>query len=152
MAQHVFLFIDLERSTALAERLGDLAFHRLVSRFVSDSTDPIVKASGEIYRYVGEELIANWGLADDIAKAHCVRGCFGAPDRLAALGPVYLRDFGTPVHSRTGALRPGGDGRDGLRQEQVVFLGDTMNTAARILEFCRRPATVFSPRRHWSGN
>jgi adenylate cyclase len=64
MAQHVFLFVDSGAFDSSAERAGNLAFHRLVSRFVSDSTDPIVKASGEIYRYVGEELIANWGLAD----------------------------------------------------------------------------------------
>lgn len=34
--QRVFLFIDIEGSTNLAERLGDLAFHRLVDRFVID--------------------------------------------------------------------------------------------------------------------
>ena len=34
--QRVFLFIDIEGSTTLAERLGDLAFHRLVDRFVID--------------------------------------------------------------------------------------------------------------------
>jgi len=32
----LFLFIDIEGSTTLAERLGDLAFHRLVDRFVID--------------------------------------------------------------------------------------------------------------------
>ncbi len=32
----MFLFIDIEGSTALAERLGEFAFHRLVNRFVVD--------------------------------------------------------------------------------------------------------------------
>jgi adenylate cyclase len=73
-----FPFIDLEGSTALAERLGDLAFHCLVNRFVIDVTDAIVKASGEICRYVGDELIASWRLADGIANAHCARACFDA--------------------------------------------------------------------------
>ena len=40
LEQRVFLFIDIEGSTALAERLGELAFHRLVSRFVADITAP----------------------------------------------------------------------------------------------------------------
>lgn len=139
LEQRVFLFIDIEGSTALAERLGELAFHRLVSRFVVDITAPIVAAYGEIHRYVGDELIATWKLADGIADAHCVRACFDAFDRLAVLSPAYLHDFGTPIPlpSRT-ALRSGGDRRNGFRQEEIVFLGDTVNTAARIQEFCRQ--------------
>jgi adenylate cyclase len=44
LEQRVFLFIDIEGSTALAERLGELAFHRLVGCFVLDIAAPIVAA------------------------------------------------------------------------------------------------------------
>ena len=44
LEQRVFLFIDIEGSTALAERLGEFAFHRLINRFVLDITEPIVAA------------------------------------------------------------------------------------------------------------
>jgi adenylate cyclase len=139
LEQRVFLFIDIEGSTALAERLGELAFHRLVSRFVSDITAPIVAAYGEIHRYVGDELIATWKLADGIADAHCVRACFDALDRLATLSPVYLRDFGAPIHCRAG-LHCGRvvAGEMGSVKKEIAFLGDTVNTAARIQEFCRQ--------------
>jgi adenylate cyclase len=50
LEQRVFLFIDIEGSTALAERLGEFAFHRLVNRFVVDITEPVVAAYGEIHR------------------------------------------------------------------------------------------------------
>ena len=60
LEDRVLLFIDMEGSTGLAERLGPLAFHRLLNRFVTDLTDPIVAARGEIYSYVGDELIATW--------------------------------------------------------------------------------------------
>jgi adenylate cyclase len=139
LEQRVFLFIDIEGSTALAERLGELAFHRLVSRFVVDITVPIVAAYGEIHRYVGDELIATWKLADGIADAHCVRACFDALDRLAVLSPVYLRDFGTPIHCRAGLhCGPVVAGEMGSAKREIVFLGDTVNTAARIQEFCRQ--------------
>jgi adenylate cyclase len=139
LEQRVFLFIDLEGSTALAERLGELAFHRLVNRFVVDITDPIVAAYGEIHRYVGDELIATWKLAAGIADAHCVRACFDALERLSALAPVYLRDFGTPVHCRVGLhCGPVVTGEMGSLKREIVFLGDTVNTAARIQEFCRQ--------------
>ena len=139
LEQRVFLFIDIEGSTALAERLGELAFHRLVNRFVLDITDPIVAAYGEIYRYVGNELIATWKLADGIEDAHCVRACFDALDRLAALGTVYLREFGTLVHCRAGLhCGPVVTGEMGSIKKEIVFLGDTVNTTARIQEFCRQ--------------
>ena len=139
LEQRVFLFIDIEGSTALAERLGELAFHRLVNRFVVDVTDSIVAAYGEIHRYVGDEVIATWKLAEGVADAHCVRACFDALDRLAALSPVYLRDFGTAVHCRAGLhCGPVVAGEMGSVKKEIVFLGDTVNTAARIQEFCRQ--------------
>ena len=55
LEDRIFLFIDMEGSTGLAERLGPLAFHRLLNRFVTDLTEPIVAAGGEIYSYVGDE-------------------------------------------------------------------------------------------------
>jgi adenylate cyclase len=139
LEQRVFLFIDIEGSTALAERLGEFAFHRLINRFVVDITEPIVAADGEIHRYVGDELIATWRLADGIADAHCVRACFEAFDRLAALSPVYVRDFGAPVHCRAGLhCGPVITGEMGSVKKEIVLLGDTVNTTARIQEFCRQ--------------
>jgi adenylate cyclase len=137
LEQRVFLLIDIEGSTALAERLGELAFHRLVNRFVVDITDPIVAAYGEIHRYVGDELIATWKLSDGLAEARCVRACFEALDRLAALSSVYQHDFGTPVYCRAGLhCGPVVAGEMGSVKREIVFLGDTVNTAARIQEFC----------------
>ena len=75
LEERVLLFIDMEGSTGLAERLGPLAFHRLLNRFVTDLTDPIVAARGEIYSYVGDELIATWKLEEGISQARCVRAC-----------------------------------------------------------------------------
>ena len=138
LEERVFLFIDIEGSTALAERLGALAFHRLVNRFVVDITAPIVAAHGEIHRYVGDELIATWKLPVGIADANCVRGCFSAIERLAALRPVYLRDFGAPLECRAGLhCGPVVTGEMGSVKKEIAVLGDTVNTAARIKEFCR---------------
>ena len=69
LESRVFLFLDMEGSTGLAERLGPLAFHRLVNRFVLDLTRPIVAAHGEIHRYVGDELIATWRLEEGSPRA-----------------------------------------------------------------------------------
>ena len=84
-------------------------------------------------------MIATWKLPVGIADAHCVRACFAALDRLALLRPVYLRDFGTPVNCRAGLhCGPVVTGEMGSLKKEIVFLGDTVNTAARIQEFCRQ--------------
>jgi adenylate cyclase len=134
----VFLLIDMEGSTGLAERLGPLAFHRLVKRFVDDLTQPIVAARGEIHRYVGDELIATWKLEEGIAEGRCIAACFGAIDRLARRASDYRREFGAAVAVRAG-LHCGlvVTGEMGSAKREIVFLGDTVNTAARIQELCR---------------
>src|SRR5271155_3009729 len=137
--ERVFLFIDMEGSTGFAERLGALAFHRLLNRFVIDLTGPIVAERGEIHRYIGDELIATWTLADGITNARCVAACFAAMEQLAHLAPAYQREFGAAVNLRAGLhCGPVVTGEMGSVKKEIVFLGDTVNTAARIEEFCRQ--------------
>ncbi len=138
LESRVFLLIDMEGSTGLAERLGPLAFHRLVNRFIDDLTQPIVAARGEIHRYVGDELIATWKLEEGIAEGRCVGACFAAIDRLARRAPDYRREFGAAVAVRAGLhCGPVVTGEMGSVKREIVFLGDTVNTAARIQELCR---------------
>ena len=135
----VFLLIDMVGSTGLAERLGPLAFHRLVKRFIDDLTQPIVAARGEIHRYVGDELIATWKLDEGIADGRCVAACFAAIDQLAKRAPDYSREFGAAVTVRAGLhCGPVVTGEMGSVKREIVFLGDTVNTAARIQELCRQ--------------
>ena len=139
LEERILLFIDMEGSTGLAERLGPLAFHRLLNRFVADLTEPIVAARGEIYSYVGDELIATWKLDQGIAQARCVAACFEAFDALARKAAEYRREFGAAVNFRAGLhCGPLVTGEMGSVKTEIVFLGDTVNTAARIQDFCRQ--------------
>src|SRR5271166_5319190 len=139
LEERILLFIDMEGSTGLAERLGPLVFHRLLNRFVADLTEAIVAARGEIYGYVGDELIATWKLEQGIAHARCVAACFDALDMLARKAPEYRREFGAAVNFRAGLhCGPLVTGEMGSVKTEIVFLGDTVNTAARIQDFCRQ--------------
>ena len=135
----VFLFIDMEGSTRFAERLGALAFHRLVNRFVVDLTDPIVAARGEIHSYVGDELIATWKLEKGIAEARCVTACFATMDRLARLRARIRRRIRRRRElPRRLALRSGSDWRDGIGEEGDRLPRRHRRTTARIQEMCRQ--------------
>ncbi len=136
--QRVLLMIDMRSSTAAAERLGEVDFHRLLNRFIGDLTGPIVIWKGQIHKYVGDELIVTWPLAAGLKDARCLRACFGAVARLADLGPVYEREFGLTASLRA-ALHCGAVvvGEMGTIKKEIALIGDTMNTTARIVDACR---------------
>jgi adenylate cyclase len=136
--QRVFLMIDMKNSTSVAERLGEVDFHRLLNRFVSDLTGPIIVQKGQIHKYVGDELIVAWPLAVGMKDARCLRACFGAFERLASLGPSYEREFGLRVAFRAGLhCGPVVVGEMGTIKKEIALLGDALNTTARIVDACR---------------
>jgi adenylate cyclase len=131
------LFVDMESSTAIAERLGEVRFLVLLNRFVGDLTLAIAGEGGEIHKYVGDEVIATWRLGREGA-ARAVRACFAARARFAARAADYQREFGHRPDFRAALhLGPVVIGELGLLKMEIALLGDTMNTAARILEACR---------------
>jgi adenylate cyclase len=136
--QRVLLFIDMEGSTAIAEKLGEIGFLKLLKRFVADITGPIVAQRGEIHKYIGDELIVTWPLALGLSDGRCVRACFDALAQLDMLAGAYLRDFARRANFRA-ALHCGPVviGELGVVKMEIAFLGDTMNTAARIQQACR---------------
>jgi adenylate cyclase len=132
------LFIDMRASTAIAERLGELRYLSLLNRFVGDVSFAVAEAGGGIHKYVGDEVIATWRLAPGANPPACVSAAFAALDRIAAQGPAYIRDFGVVPDFRA-ALHcgPVAVGELGSLRKEIVLIGDTMNTAARIQEACR---------------
>lgn len=136
--QRIVLFLDLVGSTHLAEQLGDIEFHRLLNYVFYDLTDPVLETRGEIYRYVGDEMIVSWPLARGAHDAACVTCLFAMDAALAARRAEYLRQFGAAPRVR-GALHAGPliVGEMGDIKREIVLLGDTMNTTARIEEACR---------------
>ena len=136
--ERALLFIDLRSSTAIAERLGEVKFLNFLNRFVGDVSLAIGDAGGEIHKYVGDEVIATWRPAPGANEARCVGACFAALDRLKASGPAFEREFGQRADFRAGLhYGPVAVGELGTLKKEIALIGDTMNSAARILEACR---------------
>lgn len=136
--ERIVLFLDLHGSTRQAERLGDEAFHRFLNEVFFDISDPVLETGGEIYRYVGDEIIISWRRERGARDGACIACFFAIEDALARKAPQYRRAFGTEPRLR-GALHAGPlvIGEMGDLKREIVMLGDTMNTAARIEEMCR---------------
>jgi adenylate cyclase len=96
----VLLFIDMESSTVIAERLGEARFLDFLNRFVADVTESIVAQRGAIHKYVGDEIIVTWPLAAGLRDGHCVHACFDALEQLDERAKAYIRDFGLRANFR----------------------------------------------------
>jgi adenylate cyclase len=137
--ERIFLFIDLEGSTQLAERLGSARYFELLRRFVDDLTEPVLEAEGEIYQYAGDEVVITWPIELGVRAANCVRCFFGIRAAVERDLARYERDFGTAPRFR-GGLHGGTvtAGEIGDLRQQIVFVGDILNTAARLEEYAKR--------------
>ena len=136
--ERALLFIDMRGSTAVAERLGELHYLRLLNRFVGDISYAVAEAGGGIHKYVGDEVIATWRLTPGANPPACISAAFAALDRVAAQGPAYECEFGVVPEFRAGLhCGPVAVGELGSLRREIALIGDTMNTAARILEACR---------------
>jgi adenylate cyclase len=137
--ERLFLFLDLEGSTQLAERLGSATYFLLLRRFVDDLTEPVLACEGEIYQYAGDEVVLTWPQARGVRAANCVRCFFAIREAITARAAAYQRDFAVVPRFRAGLH--GGTvtaGQLGDLRQQIVFVGDILNTAARLEEYAKR--------------
>jgi class 3 adenylate cyclase len=136
--QRVLLFLDLVGSTTLAESMGELRMHQLLTRFFYDIDEAILAHGGEVHAYVGDEVIVTWRLGAKGSERRCLDCFFAIQDRIAEKADTYRREFGLVPNFRAGAhagavvISECGDSRP-----QIAYFGDTMNVAARLQEYCK---------------
>lgn len=136
--ERIFLFLDLVGSTAIAERIGHRRFLDLLNRFIFDVTPAIVEAGGDIYRYVGDEVIATWPVGDRKANGRPLEAWADIRRVLAQNSADYEARFGEALNARA-ALHAGPvvAGELGDWKREIALIGDVVNTASRIEQACR---------------
>ena len=99
----IVMFLDIAGSTTLAEQLGEVRVHDLITSFFFDIARPIAGHDGEVHAYVGDEVIVTWPLSDDTERnARSLRCFFAAQDTMADLAPAHTREFGVAPRLRAG--------------------------------------------------
>ncbi len=132
------LFADLEGSTGIAERIGDFAFHAFLDAVYLEIGAAVAETSGQIYQYVGDQVVVTWPARRGARHARALRCCLRIGERLAAAGPGFRARFGVAPAVRIGLhLGPVVAGEMGYPKREIVYLGDATNTAARIEAACR---------------
>jgi adenylate cyclase len=133
-----FLFVDVVASTAIAERLGPQDAHRFLAAVFRAVAEPIALCRGEIYQYVGDEIVVTWVEAEGVPDRRSLRCFFEMRAALAERSARFREQFGANPELR-GALHVGEviAGEVGEMRRAIVFHGDVMNTAGRLEQATR---------------
>jgi class 3 adenylate cyclase len=137
--QLIVMFLDIAHSTGLAESMGELRVHDLITRFFFDIDEPIRDNGGTVHAYVGDEIIVSWPVTADLVRnARCVLCFFAIERKMARLAEDYHREFEVAPAFRAG-MHAGSVivSECGDAKRQLALFGDTMNVAARLCEYCK---------------
>lgn len=133
----IFMFLDLNSSTAIAERLGDEAYHSFLKNFFADITDPILENEGEIYQYVGDEVVVAWNYEDGKRNFHCLKCFFDMKLHIQKKKEKYIERYGL-IPSFKAGIHCGRviAGEVGIIKRDITYSGNVLNTTSRILHKC----------------
>lgn len=134
----VFLFLDLKGSTSIAETLGHQRYSQFIRHCFHDLTESVLMFRGQIYQFVGDEVVLTWPGRDPNAERRSLGTFFAFRDRLTERSDWYTSHFGVAPEFRGGIEEGLVTATEvGDIKREIAFHGDALNTAARLLELCR---------------
>lgn len=136
--ERIFLFIDLNNSTYLAERLGNKLFSYLITQCVADIYPFIHQYKAQLYQIVGDEIVLSWARQDCRDTADVLNLFFDFRDKLLLRSVSYLREFGyAPKFKATCHLGKVAVSSNIFIADEPVYRGDVLNTCAGLLKLCK---------------
>lgn len=134
----IFMFLDLNNSTAIAEKLGHIIFSKLLQECFLDMNKLIPKSDAEIYQYVGDEAVLTWKIKNyDKNFIKPIQFFYSYKRRLEKKAKYYESKYGVVPEFKAGinagvvTVAEIGD----LKRE-IAYHGDVVNTAARLRGAC----------------
>jgi len=135
--ERIFMFLDMRSSTTIAEKIGNEKYFNLLNEIISDITDTILHNKGEIYQYVGDEIVISWPLIEDVQNGNFLKCYFEIEKKLIDLGTKYDQKYGLIPELKAG-IHYGQvmAGEIGVVKRDIIYSGDVLNTTARIQGLC----------------
>lgn len=133
----VFMFLDLKSSTTIAEKLGHTRYYYFLNDYYALISDPVINRYGEIYQYVGDEVVVSWTASHAIQDLNCLHCYFDIRDVIEKNKNGFLEKYNIVPEFKAGIhFGPVMAGEVGVIKRDIVFTGDVLNTASRIQVAC----------------
>jgi adenylate cyclase len=137
--KRIFMFSDMKSSTTIAEKLGHIKYFELLREYYSDLSESIIEYSGEIYQYVGDEIVVSWKYKDGIENNNCIKCFFAMKEDLRKRSDWYNKNFGLlPTFKAGFHFGKVTTGEIGALKKEIIFTGDVLNSTARIQGLCNQ--------------
>ncbi|MDW3192470.1 MAG: adenylate/guanylate cyclase domain-containing protein [Cytophagales bacterium] len=133
----VFMFLDMRSSTTIAEKLGHEKHYQLINDYYADMSRAIIETQGQVYQYVGDEIVVSWKIDRGLNQSNCLACFFQISEKIRQKSERYIFRYGLIATFKAG-LHVGEvtRGQVGLIKREMLFIGDVLNTTARIQGLC----------------
>ena len=136
--KRIFMFLDMKSSTTIAEALGHIRYFNLLDTYYKIMSDPIINSFGEVYQYIGDEIVISWKPEKGFNQANCIKCFFDIRDHLYQQKEVLYNEYGFAIEFKAGIhFGEVTIGEIGDLKKEIVFTGDVLNTTARIQSLCK---------------
>ncbi len=131
------MFCDVRNFTSMSEGMAPETLVQVMNRFLTPTTDAVLRHRGTVDKYIGDCLMAFWNAPLDDPD-HASHACAAAREMLAqvdALGAELERTMGVPrlavgVGLNSGPCLVGNLGS--TQRFNYSVMGDTVNVASRL--------------------
>jgi adenylate cyclase len=135
--ERIFMFLDLRSSTTIAEKMNSEKFFGLLKEVYHDITESILNSQGEIYQYVGDEVVITWPVDRGLAGNNCLSCFFGIQQALELRKEHYMKEYDLLPSFKAGLhIGEATVGEIGVIKKDIVYSGDVLNTTSRIQGEC----------------
>ena len=135
--ERIFMFLDMKSSTRLAEKLGHNSYFNFLSEYYADLSDSIINYLGEVYQYIGDEVVITWIKEKGIRKNNCLRCFYSMKADLEKRKTYYMKHFGDVPTFKAGLhIGKVTVGEIGALKKEIFFTGDVLNATSRIQSLC----------------
>jgi adenylate cyclase len=132
----IFMFIDLNASTTISEKLGHIAY----SNFIKDCFYDLAVVhdyGSQIYQYVGDEAVLTWEVSKLKSIIQCIDAFWAYNDALLKRSNYYKNTYDIIPEFKAGmSIGMVTVVEIGYSKKEVAYHGNTLNTASRIEGLC----------------
>ncbi len=140
--KRIFMFLDMKHSTTIAEKIGHETYFNLLKDYYDVMSDPIINSLGEVYQYIGDEVVITWNASQGLKDNNCLNCFEHIKENMKQHADAFQKKYGLVPDFKAG-LHTGEvtTGEIGALKKEIFYTGDVLNTTARVQGLCNENNT-----------